>query len=64
MHAIIVKQSFAVVVAFVTTFVYSETPATMILLVVGCEDCVRENKLPLWGLGAKPSDAGQFFGKK
>ena len=28
-------------------------PVTMILKVVGCEDCVQENKLPLWGPGGK-----------
>ena len=38
MHAMIVKQGF---------------PVTMILKVVGYEDCVQENKLPLWGPGGK-----------
>ena len=28
-------------------------PAIAILKVVGCEDCVRENKLPLWGPGSE-----------
>ena len=47
MHSIIVKQGFAVIVAFVTTFVY-KNPCNRDL-VVGCEDYKQKNKLPLRG---------------
>ena len=33
----------------------------MILKVVGCEDCVKDNKLPLLGPGGKAPAAGQFL---
>ena len=60
MHAIVVKLGFTVLAAFRYIF-DSETPLTTILNVVGCEDCVRKNKLPLQSLGVKPPAAGQFL---
>ena len=59
MHTIIVKQGFMIIVV-ICSF---RNPAITILKVVGCEECVRKNKLPLWGLGGKASAAGQFFQK-
>ena len=66
MHATIVKPEMkfcSLIVAFCYNiwFVYSETLyITAILKVVGCEDCVRENKLPLWESG----EFLQFLRKK
>ena len=48
MHAIIVKQGFAVIVAFCYNICLFRSPVTTILKIVGCEDCVEENKLPRW----------------
>ena len=45
MLAIIVKKGFVVIVAFCYNICLFRDPVTMILKVVGCEDCVRENKL-------------------
>ena len=61
MHVIIVKQGFAVIVAFCYICLF-RNPVTTILKVAGCEDCVQENKLPLWGplLG----NSSNFFEKK
>ena len=53
MHAIIVKQGFAVIVAFCYNICLFRNPIIMILKVVGCEDCVRENNLPLCGQGGE-----------
>ena len=53
MHAIIVKQSFAVRVTFCYNISLFRNLVTTILKVVDCEDCVRENKLPLWGSGGE-----------
>ena len=52
MHGIIVKQVFAVIVAFCYNICLFKNPAITILKVVGCEDCARENK---------PPAAGQFL---
>ena len=41
MFAIIVKQGFAVIVAFCCNICFFRNLATTILKVVGCEDCVR-----------------------
>ena len=41
MHAIIVKQGFAVIVAFCYNICLFKNPVTTILKVVGFEDCVR-----------------------
>ena len=60
-HSITVKQDFAVIVAFYYNICLFKNPVITILKVVGSEDCVRENKFPLWGLGAKPPAAGLFF---
>ena len=49
MHPVIVKQGFVVIVAFCYNICLLRTPVIMILNVVGCKDCTRENKLPLWG---------------
>ena len=67
MHGIIVKQGFAVIVAFCYSICLFKNRVITILKVVGCEDCVQENKLPLWGAGGKaPSRWAvlQFFQKK
>ena len=48
MHAKIVKQGFVVIVSLCYICLF-RTPVITILKVVGCEDCVRENKLPQWG---------------
>ena len=60
-HSITVKQDFAVIVAFYYNICLFKNPVITILKVVGSEDCVRENKFPLWGPGAKPPAAGLFF---
>ena len=62
MHTIIIKQGFMiiVVICYICSF---RNPAITILKVVGSEDCVRESKLPLWGLGGKAPAAEQFFQK-
>ena len=52
MHSIIVKQGFAVIVAFYYISLF-KNPAITILKVVGREDCARENKLPLREPGGK-----------
>ena len=44
MHAIIVKQGFAVIVAFCSNICLFKNPVPTILKVVGSEDCVQENK--------------------
>ena len=66
MHTIIVKQGFAVTDAFYYNVCLFRNCVT-ILKVVGSEDCVQENKLPLWGPGEKSQPLGNscnFFGKK
>ena len=60
-HSITVKQDFAVIVAFYYNICLFKNPVITILKVVGSEDCVRENKLPLWRPRVKPPAAGQFF---
>ena len=52
MHGDIVKQDFAVMAAFYYICLF-KNPVITIAKVVGCEDCVRENKLPLWGPGGE-----------
>ena len=47
MHSIIIKQGFAVIVAFCYICLF-RNPVITILKVVGCENCEQENKLPLW----------------
>ena len=67
MHSIIVKQGFAVIVAFCHNICLFKNPVIMILKVVVCEDCVRENKVPLWGSGGKAPSCWavlQFFWKQ
>ena len=61
MHAIIVKQGFAVIVAFCYNTCLFRNPVITTLKVVGCDDCVQENKLPVWGPGGKAPAAGQFL---
>ena len=56
MNAIIVKQGFAVIVAFCYIYLF-RYPVIKILKVVGSEDCVQENKLPLWGPGGETSSS-------
>ena len=69
MHAIIIEQGFPVIVAFCYNISLFRNPVTTILEVLNFEDCVRENKLPLWHIGAwgrspQPlSNSGNFFGK-
>ena len=53
MYAIKVKLGFVVIVTFCyNIFLFRNLVAT-ILKVVGCEDCVQENKLPQCGLGGE-----------
>ena len=47
MYAIIVKHGFVVIVAFCYNIWLFRNSGIMVLKVVGCEDCVRENKLLL-----------------
>ena len=54
---IIVKQGFSVIVAFCYNICLFKNPLITILKAFGCEDYVRENKLPQW----KPPAAGQFL---
>ena len=55
MCGIIVKQGFGVIVGFCYSICLVKNPVIMILKVVGCEDCVRENVSYHNGcLGAKP----------
>ena len=61
-HAMIVKHGFAVIVAFCYNISLLRNPVITILKVVGCEDCVRENKSPLWAPGGE--DSCNFFRKK
>ena len=42
-NLVIVKQDFAVLVAFYHNICLFKIPVITILKVVGCEDCVREN---------------------
>ena len=53
MHAIIVKQGFAGIVVFCYNICLFRNPVIAISKVVGCEDCVWKNKLPLWGPGGE-----------
>ena len=48
MHGIIGKQGKTVTVAFCYICLF-KNPVITILKDVGCENCVRENKLSLWG---------------
>ena len=67
MNAILVKQGFAVIVALCYICLF-RNPVTTILKVVGCEDCVQENKLPQWGPGGEApgrwATLAIFFQKK
>ena len=58
MHALIVKQGFAVIVVFCYNINLFSNSVTTVLKVVGCEDCVPETKLPQWAIFAI------FFGTK
>ena len=49
MHGIIEKQGFVVIVACCYNICLLNNFVIMILQIVVCEDCVRENKLPLLG---------------
>ena len=68
MQAIIVKQGFAVIVAFYYNICLFKNPVIMILKIVGCEDCGQENKLPPWRPGGEAPSRWAilaiFFGKK
>ena len=67
MHNIIVKQVFAVIIAFCYNICLFKNPVITVMKVVGCEDCVQENNLPLWRPGGEaPSRWAvlQFFWKK
>ena len=46
MRVITLKQGFAVIVVFCDLCLF-RNPVITILKVVGCEDCVRQSKLPL-----------------
>ena len=48
MHAIVVKQGFAVIAAFCSNMCLFRNPVITILKFIGCENCVRENKLALF----------------
>ena len=62
MHGIIVKQGFAIIVAFCYSTCLFKKLVISILKVVGCEECVRENvSYHYWGLGTKTPAAGQFL---
>ena len=61
MHAIIVKQGFAVIVAFCYNICLFRNPVITILKVVGCEDCVRENKLFRWEHGGEAPSRCAFL---
>ena len=65
MYDIIVKQGFVVIVGFCYSICLFKNPVIMILKVIGCENCVRENKITI--MGEKPSACKQFlqffFGK-
>ena len=60
MHAIIIKHGFAVIVA-ICYISLLRNPVITIFKIVGCEDCVQENKLPCGNLGAKHPATGQFL---
>ena len=53
MHGVVVKQGFAVMVAFCYNICLFKKPVITILKVVGREACVQENKLSLWGPGGE-----------
>ena len=63
MRATIVKQGFAVII--VVAFLYIahkfRNPVITTLKVVGCENCVREDKLSLKGPEGEAPAAGQFL---
>ena len=64
MHAMIVKEDFAVMVAFCNISLF-KNPVITIFKVVGCEECVRGNKLPLWGQSSsRCAILANFFEKK
>ena len=47
MHSIIVQQGIAIIVVFCYNICLLKNPVITISKVVGWEDCVQENKLPL-----------------
>ena len=59
-NLVIVKQGFAVIVAFCYIRLFKNL-ATKISKIVGCEDCVQKKSFCYWGLGAKPQAAEQFL---
>ena len=61
MHAIIVKQGFAVIVAFCYKICLFKNPVTTIRKFLDCEYCVQENKLPVLGPGGEAPAVGQFL---
>ena len=52
-NLVIGKQGFAVIVALCFNICVFKNLVITILKVDGCEDCVRENKLPLWRPGGE-----------
>ena len=65
-HGVTVKQDFAVIVEFCYNICLFKNPVITILKVVGCEDCVRENKATMGPGGEAPSRWAifQFFLEK
>ena len=64
MYAVIVKEGFAVIVAFYYSICLFRTPVITTLNVIGCEDCTCENKLPLWESGGKAPSRWAIFAVK
>ena len=60
MHAILVKQGFAIN-SCISLQRLLRNPAITFLKVVGCEDCVREKKLRLWGSGEETPSPWVIF---
>ena len=64
----VVKQDFAVIVAFYYNIWLFKNSVITILKVVGCGDCVGKNKLPLRGPGGEDPSLWailvNFFRKK
>ena len=61
MHAIIVKQGFAVIVAFCYNICVFKNLVTMILKVMVLKIVCERTSYHYWGVGAKPPAAGQFL---
>ena len=54
------NKVFTVIVAFYNICLFKNFAIT-ILKVVGCENCLQDNNLLLWGLGGETPAAGQFL---